>query len=128
MYWEDEFKEHIQGLCDAYDIPDHKAFLLWYLTDTDITQRHEKNLLNEILTTDKAHDAACDSIIIDDDAGIIKIIQSKYSRNYGQESFNKDEFAKIHLLSKYIQGDIEEDELKKYVHTELKKKIEKVLY
>ncbi len=125
MYWEEELKEHIQSLCDDHKIPDHQAFLLWYLNDT--TGKDDKELLNEILTTDKAHDATCDAVLIDDDGQVIRIVQSKYSNNFGQEPFNKDEFAKINILSKYIRGDVEEDKLKKYVHAQLKKKIDKVL-
>ncbi len=122
--WKDDLIKELRQLSDKHSIKIEKAFIFWYIKATE--NLPPEQILESI--TDRSKDAGCDSVIFNPNLKVIKIIQSKFSENIGESSFNKDELTKLARIYNFIKtGTFDCDEIKDYIHKNLKDKLERAI-
>lgn len=121
--WKTSFLQEIDEICNRHKIKDYRAFVFWYIKDTENLSDTE---IFEVIT-DRSKDAGSDAVIIDHNIKTVKIIQSKFTRNIGENSFNKDELNKINKIYDYLTGASDYYILKDYIHSSLKEKLDKAI-
>src|SRR3989338_939958 len=121
--WKTSFLQEIDEICNRFKIKDYRAFVFWYIKDTE---NFSDNDIFELIT-DRGKDAGSDAVIIDHNIKTIKIIQSKFSRKIGISPFNKDELNKLNKVYDYLIGTSDYYELRDYIHASLKEKLDKAI-
>lgn len=121
--WKTSFLQEIDEICNRFKIKDYRAFVFWYIKDTE---NFSDNDIFELIT-DRGKDAGSDAVIIDHNIKTIKIIQSKFSREIGISPFNKDELNKLNKVYDYLTGTSDYYELRDYIHASLKEKLDKAI-
>ena len=121
--WKTQFLQEIDEISNRFKIKDFRAFIFWYIKDTENLADSE---ITEVIT-DRGKDAGSDAVIIDHNIKTIKIIQSKFSREIGESPFNKDELNKLNKVYEYLTGTFDYYELRAYIHASLKEKLDKAI-
>ncbi len=121
--WKTSFLQEIDEISSRFKIKDYRAFIFWYIKDTE--NLADSDVIETI--TDRGRDAGSDAVVIDHNIQTIKIIQSKFSREIGDSPFNKDELNKLNKVYEYLTGMSDYYDLREYIHTGLKEKLDKAI-
>lgn len=123
MSWKDSFMQEIEEISTKKDLKPFQSFLFWYLKSTEGLSDEK---IKEIIM-DRSRDAGCDAVYIDYNLKIVKVFQSKFTSHFGEIPFNKDEILKLERIYEYLRGDLNFDNLRRYVHTNLKDKLDSAI-
>ncbi len=121
--WKTSFIEDLNKICEKKHVKDYDAFVFWYLKQT--TDLSEAEIEETI--TNRSKDGGVDAIVIDKKLKVIKIIQSKYTTSIGEFPFVKDELTKLNHIRDCLQGKRDIEDLKKYVHNFLRRKLDEAI-
>ncbi|MHA1677523.1 MAG: AIPR family protein [Promethearchaeota archaeon] len=123
MGWQHDFLEEIEDISRKKKMKDYHSFLFWYIKATEAISDEEI----EDIIVDRSRDAGCDAIFIDHNMKLVKIFQSKFTKNIALTAFNKDELLKITKIVDYLQDRKSVDDIRGYVHDKLKDKLDKAV-
>ncbi len=119
MGWEEKFLGEINRLSNKHNIKENRAFLFWYVKASDTDDHEDEKILSHCII-DRSNDAGGDAVVISHKQKIVKIIQSKFSQAINQNVFDKDELIKLAKINEYLNGHLDYNELRQYVHVKMK--------
>ncbi|WP_276975536.1 AIPR family protein [Flavobacterium filum] len=123
MIWKESFIQEIEDIAAKKSIKPYRAFIYWYLMSSEGLQPE----MIEDMIVDGAKDGGCDALVIDYELKVIKIIQSKYTSEFGKTAFGKDELLKLKKIYDYLTGKSNFNLLRNYVKEKLKNKLDKAV-